>query len=97
MTVDHPTSTGLSVAGEGSVSAGSNCAERGARGGLAKQPHQREEFHESLTWKGLLTYHKVRMRVKLPIEQIMEAGRVEASDVLEFLLSAIRRLGGGTL
>lgn len=96
MTAAHPTSTGRSIVGEGSVSAGGNCAERGARGYLAKQPYQREEFDESLTWKGLLAYHKVRMWVKFPVEQ-RDAGRVEASDVLEFLLSAIRRLGDGTL
>lgn len=96
VTATRPTSTGCFVVGEDSVSAGGNCAERGARRDLAKQSRQRQEFHESFARKGLLAYHKVRVWVKLAVEE-REAGRVEASDALEFLLSTIRRLGGGTL
>lgn len=88
MTAARPTPTVCFVYVEDSVSAGVDCAERGARRDLAKQPHQREEFDESLTRKGLLAYHKVRVWVKLPVEE-WDAGRVEASDPLQLFLNVI--------
>lgn len=93
VTTARPTPAGCSVVGEGSVSAGGNCGERGARRDLANQPRQRKEFHESLAWKGFLAYHKVRMWIKFPVEE-RHTGRLEARDALQFLLSVIRRLGG---